>query len=59
MVGQLSRSKARKQLTALCSVAIIQLIRQRTNPEYSELDMQEIYLSSLNITLGNAVERNN
>ena len=56
MVGQLSRSKARKQLTALCSVAIIQLIRQRTNPESSKLDMQEIYLSSLNITLGNAVE---
>ena len=56
MVSQLSRSKARKLLTSLCSEAIIEQIQERTNPDSSEMDMRISYLSSLNITLGNAVE---
>ena len=56
MVSQLSRSKARKLLTSLCSEAIIEQIQERTNPHSSEMDMRISYLSSLNITLGNAVE---
>jgi hypothetical protein len=56
MVSQLSRSKARKLLTSLCSEAIIEQIQERTNPHSSEMEMRISYLSSLNITLGNAVE---
>jgi hypothetical protein len=56
MVSQLSRSKARKLLTSLCSEAIIEQIQERTNPQSSEMEMRRSYLSSLNITLGNAVE---
>jgi len=56
MVSQLSRSKARKLLTSLCSEAIIEDIHERTNPHSSEMEMRISYLSSLNITLGNAVE---
>ena len=56
MVRQLSRSKARKLLTNLCSEAIIEQIQERTTPNSSEMEMRISYLSSLNITLGNAVE---
>jgi len=56
MVNQLSRSKARKLLTSLCSEAVIEQIQQRTNPHSSAMEMKICYLSSLNITLGNAVE---
>ena len=56
MVSQLQRSKARKQLTKLCSNSIIQIISQITNDESSEKLMYDSYLLALKITLGVAVE---
>jgi len=56
MVSQLERSAARKRLTKLCSEAIRDIISVHTTPKSSKKAMLEQYLSSVKITLGNAVE---
>jgi len=56
MVSQIRRSEARKKLTKLCAMAIIDYVGSRTTPKNSLLSIEKQYLSGMKIALGVAVE---
>ena len=56
MVSQIRRSVARKKLTKLCAMAIIDYVGSRTTPKSSLLSIEKQYLSGMKIALGVAVE---
>jgi len=56
MVSQIRRSVARKKLTELCAMAIIDYVGSRTTAKNSLLSIEKQYLSGMKIALGVAVE---
>ena len=56
MVSQLKRSAARKELTKLCSMAILDYLATNTSPKSSTGELSETYQLAVNIVLGVAIE---
>ena len=56
MVSQLERSAARKELTKLCSMAILDYLATNTSPKSSTGELSETYQLAVNIVLGVAIE---
>ena len=56
MVSQLERSAARKELTKLCSMAILDYLATNTSPKSSTDELSETYQLAVNFVLGVAIE---
>ena len=56
MVSQLERSSARKELTKLCSRAILDYLATYTSPKSTASDLSETYQLAVNMVLGVAIE---
>jgi len=56
MVSQLERSSARKELTKLCSRAILDYLATNTSPKSTTSDLSRIYQLAVNVVLGVAIE---
>jgi hypothetical protein len=56
MVSQLERSAARKELTKLCSRAILDYLAANTSPKSATSDLSRAYQLAVNVVLGVAIE---
>tara|TARA_B110000305_G_C19452571_1_gene648874 strand:+ start:538 stop:2418 length:1881 start_codon:yes stop_codon:yes gene_type:complete len=56
MVSQLDRSAARKELTKLCSRAILDYLAANTSPKSATSELSRAYQLAVNVVLGVAIE---
>ena len=56
MVNQLERSAARKELTKLCSRAILDYLAANTSPKSATSELSRAYQLAVNVVLGVAIE---